>query len=152
MSLFKWQAPYPDLVLLRVSWECYLQTHRMIGLIVVGRSLQGQTQPGFPHPQAHTWIFTFPILHPFLFHVQPSPLPFAVPRPHHSKKLTKACSVVLPTKLCHVWPWDLGDPGTKESSFLTNTQTLALTASPTPGQGTGPGDPSNFIENQTKRG
>ena len=110
----------------------------------------GWTQPGSPHPSGPHLNFHISHSSPLPFPSSAIPSAFCCPRPHHSKKWTKACSVVLPTPSS--WQtWDLGEPGTKESSFLMNTQALVPTANPTPGQGTGPGDPSNFIENQTKR-
>lgn len=110
----------------------------------------GQTQPGSPHPSGPHLNFHISHSSPLPFPSSAIPSAFFCPRPHHSKKWTKVCSVVLPTPSS--WQtWDLGEPGTKESSFLTNTQALAPTANLAPGRGTGPGDPSNFIENQTKR-
>lgn len=127
----------------------WFETCRMNACCCLRSLAQDEPSRAPPTPRAHTWIFTFPIPHPFLFPVQPSPLPFAVPD-LITHKWTKPCSVVFPTPSS--WQtWDLGEPGTKESSFLANTQALVPTANPTPGPGTGPGDPSNFIENQTKR-
>ena len=113
---------YPGLVLLRVSRNAIPNMHDEC-LLLREVSGSGQTQPGFPHVR--------PTLEFHISHSSPLPFPgsaipsaFCCPRPHHSKKLTKACSVVLPTSSS--WQtWDLGDPGTKKSSFL-KTPRLSL--------------------------
>ena len=82
---FQFKCPYLNDRLL--SWPCSskgepgmrFQTCRM-NAYCYGRSLaRDRSSQASPTPQARTWIFTFPILHPFLFRVQPSPLPFAIP-------------------------------------------------------------------------
>lgn len=101
---------YPCLVLLRTGHVFpNTQAERMSLPVVTGSR---RTLPGSPNPRAHTCIFTFPILHLFLFPVQPSRLPSAAPVPPLKKgDQSLLCGASHPKLVADLGlggPWDQG--------------------------------------------